>query len=244
MTEDQPAQIDCRVLDCIYYAGKGICVNVSPAITLNNNGSFACWSKKLITDTTVEPRGRAMGTRNLTAVFYNGEYKVAQYGQWDGYPEGQGVTALNFIRDVDLNKFKQRLDKVRFLTEEEKKDIELLHGDGWVKHYPYLSRDVAAEILTYVMNGADKLINRLCFAGDSLFCEYGYVIDLDKETFEVYEGFNKTEITDGRFLSSDKSLEHTEGYEPIKLLKLYRLIDLPSNEQFLKDTESKDNINN
>lgn len=25
-----------------------------------------------------------MGTRNLTIVYSNGEYKVAQYGQWDG----------------------------------------------------------------------------------------------------------------------------------------------------------------
>lgn len=26
-----------------------------------------------------------MGTRNLTIVYSNGEYKVAQYGQWDGF---------------------------------------------------------------------------------------------------------------------------------------------------------------
>lgn len=32
-----------------------------------------------------------MGTRNLTAVYIDGEYKVAQYGQWDGYPEGPGA---------------------------------------------------------------------------------------------------------------------------------------------------------
>lgn len=31
-----------------------------------------------------------MGTRNLTAVYLDGQYKVAQYGQWDGYPEGRG----------------------------------------------------------------------------------------------------------------------------------------------------------
>jgi len=29
-----------------------------------------------------------MGTRNLTIVTSNGKTKVAQYGQWDGYPGG------------------------------------------------------------------------------------------------------------------------------------------------------------
>ena len=28
-----------------------------------------------------------MGTRNLTVVYLDGQYKVAQYGQWDGYPK-------------------------------------------------------------------------------------------------------------------------------------------------------------
>ena len=41
-----------------------------------------------------------MGTRHLTAVHVDGEYKIAQYGQWDGYPEGQGMTALTFARRI------------------------------------------------------------------------------------------------------------------------------------------------
>lgn len=45
MTYDQPCQIDCRVTSCKFYKGAGKCVNVSPAITLNENGKFVCWSK-------------------------------------------------------------------------------------------------------------------------------------------------------------------------------------------------------
>ena len=37
-----------------------------------------------------------MTTRSLTAVKINGEYKIAQYGYYDGYPSGQGVTILKF----------------------------------------------------------------------------------------------------------------------------------------------------
>lgn len=45
MCEDQPAQIDCRLGDCKYHKDAK-CTNVSPAITLNPNGAFVCWSKE------------------------------------------------------------------------------------------------------------------------------------------------------------------------------------------------------
>lgn len=45
MSYDQPCQIDCRVTSCKFYKGAGKCENVSPAITLNKNGKFVCWSK-------------------------------------------------------------------------------------------------------------------------------------------------------------------------------------------------------
>lgn len=45
MTYDQPCQIDCRVASCKFNKGAGKCENVSPAITLNENGKFVCWSK-------------------------------------------------------------------------------------------------------------------------------------------------------------------------------------------------------
>jgi hypothetical protein len=45
MTYDQPCQIDCRVIICKFYKGDGVCENISPAITLNENGKFVCWSK-------------------------------------------------------------------------------------------------------------------------------------------------------------------------------------------------------
>lgn len=46
MGYSQPAQIDCMVKDCIFYKGGGVCSNVSPAISLNPNKTFVCWSKK------------------------------------------------------------------------------------------------------------------------------------------------------------------------------------------------------
>ena len=44
MCESQPAQIDCRKNDCAFHK-EGSCSNAAPAITLNEDGTFVCWSK-------------------------------------------------------------------------------------------------------------------------------------------------------------------------------------------------------
>lgn len=50
-----------------------------------------------------------MGTRNSTLVKSKGKVKVAQYGQWDGYPTGQGQTIADFLNsDVDLEDFAKK----------------------------------------------------------------------------------------------------------------------------------------
>ena len=58
-----------------------------------------------------------MGTRNLTIVLKDGEHKVAQYCQWDGYPEGQGRTAFNLLKGAGTV-VEQSLSKCQWITDE------------------------------------------------------------------------------------------------------------------------------
>ena len=58
-----------------------------------------------------------MGTRGLISVFSNGEYKIAQYCQFDSYFEGQGASVLDFLKQVDLTKFKKAIDECYFVDE-------------------------------------------------------------------------------------------------------------------------------
>lgn len=188
-----------------------------------------------------------MGTRHLTLVALDGKYKVAQYGQWDGYPSGQGVTALKFCRDMDRAAFTEKVRAAQFLTD---KDIEELNAriesekiQDWSKKWPWLSRDAGAEILKMVMDHEPgiKLQDRTDFAADSLFCEWAYVIDLDAGTLEVFKGYNQTPLAEGeRFFGVTSSDPVGQGYEPVKHLHTFKLDALPSKEEFLSILEPDD----
>lgn len=182
-----------------------------------------------------------MGTRHLIAAKIDGDYRIAQYGQWDGYPEGQGATCLDFLNETDLDAFKAKLRATSFLTKEE---VDQVNSDGdWRAKYPYLSRDTGADILNVVNSSENpiKLVDMRGFAGDSLFCEYAYVIDFDTDTFEIFKGFNKTPTpSDSRFPSGADWLEKTDGYEPVALVQSYALDCLPSKEGFLSDLNPAD----
>lgn len=189
-----------------------------------------------------------MGTRNLTIIHKNGEYKVAQYGQWDGYPEGLGLSLLNFLKSVNIDSFRNAIDNVSFYTKEELEDInkyveetrKSIPDYNWQKYFPHLSRDCGGDILNYIVfKGVNKVKNNINFAADSLFCEWAYVIDLDTNKFEVYQGFNKEKLNENErfFYLEDKS----EGnYHPVKFVKAYDIDDLPNEQEFINDFASGD----
>ncbi|MFF0183511.1 hypothetical protein [Streptomyces sp. NPDC005244] len=72
------------------------------------------------------------------------------------------------------------------------------------------------------------------FPADSLFAEWGYVVDFDARTFEVYEGFQEEPHTVGRF-AADKA--NPDGYYPVKLVASWPLTALPDNAAFLAALE-------
>lgn len=176
-----------------------------------------------------------MGTRHLTAVVLNGEYKIAQYGQWDGYPSGQGLTALSFVRSkTNREKLKRQLKHCIFVPKDELQTSYAVNPDNFERNFPFIDRDHGAEILDLVSKAEErpiKLQNSIDFAGDSLFCEWAYVIDFDKNVFEVYKGFSKKLIKSGRFSGYNVP---TSEYRPIRMARKYSLSRLPTDKLFLK----------
>lgn len=204
-----------------------------------------------------------MGTRNLTIVQSGGEYKVGQYCQWDGYPSGQGITILETLSNMnpvfDIPAFKQKVNKLKQLTSDEVHAYWKKCGaddSGWVnldaadkfeQEYEHLHSDFGGKIIAAIASGKVKEVasaaEGIKFAGDSLFCEWAYVIDLDKNTFEVYGGFNKGPLKRGErfnFLKQRKTKKDPDPYSPVRLLASWPLDALPTEEEFLALEKQED----
>lgn len=135
-----------------------------------------------------------MGTRNLTKVIdREGVVRVAQYGQFDGYPSGQGVNAL--LHAYNHKQIEKGLAKVRWATEEEVEEIinafpqANYFGTDDQKnfdlYYPNLIRETCADILGVVAWSVGEviLVDNSDFEQDELFCEGVYTVDFQKGKF-------------------------------------------------------------
>lgn len=155
-----------------------------------------------------------MGTRHLIEIKYKNEIKVAQYGQWDGYIEGQGRDILDFLKMCNLEKFKEKVEKCYFITREQIRQYYVDAGDqpanksGFVstgvaakfkKAHPTLSRDVGAKILTMIYESENgvELFDSQEFSKDTFFCEFLYEIDLDDNKLICYKSGKSDKFFEG-----------------------------------------------
>lgn len=197
-----------------------------------------------------------MGTRHLICAHIDGEYKLAQYGQWDGYPSGQGLSILNFLKNANLEDFKRNLRTCSYITDAEwdklwedigvdvskEKFVSMEVSNRFYNRNPQFNRDMGADILNYITQSPSgiKLRNSIDFAKDSLFCEWAYVIDFDKGTFEVFQGFNERPLdSQERFYTEEEPQKSASGhtYHPVKLCAVFDLLSLPTREDFLNTCE-------
>ena len=166
-----------------------------------------------------------MGTRNLTVVKGStGITKIAQYGQWDGYPSYSGVRALEFLRDKtnQYNLF-SKLGNVEFVGDEEVDTLyKQYESTDWenkdfLNAYPGLHRDTGVGILEVVANSTNtiKTVDNSEFAKDDLFCEGIYEVNLMTNKFTTIYADNKVS---------------------------YDLDDLPSDEEYLAMWTTADSL--
>ena len=165
-----------------------------------------------------------MGTRNTTIVILDKEIKVAQYGQWYGQPNGQGLTVLEFFKKNDLEDFKKRVGKLKTLEGESLERAnrhlksERIKGYKLKDVFPEYSRNEGANILNLIMNNKiweNRMRLEPDFRTDS-DCIWGYIINLDTN----------------RLLIENHTVPVFE----------FDLKDLPNEDDFLKQFKKEDNF--
>ena len=175
--------------------------------------------------------GRYIACRNEAAdkpcsVFWKGKWFLAQYGQFDGYPEGQGAKIFKFLSVAhNIENLKAGLENHIYEPTAEELEAIYTECEAWDENlraqgnshyernmvginqlYPSLARETSAGILGIIARASKKVEAEgeaekeskkipvhlgLEFATDTLFCEWAYVIDIDKEVFEVFGGGEK-----------------------------------------------------
>ena len=150
-----------------------------------------------------------MGTRNLTKVIKDGNIVVAQYGQWDGYPSGQGTTAFYAIQKPgQMEALEANIGLLTYPSDEERQEMAKPFLDGsspgmmtiesgrsYGEMYPSLTRDTGADILNVIAEATAPvpLYLDIEFEQDDLFCEGVYEVNLDNKTYtSKYDGWTVT----------------------------------------------------
>lgn len=188
-----------------------------------------------------------MSTRHLVCVYANKRFQAAQYGSYDGYPGGTGIDVLDFIRGLNkknMDIFKRKLRNIRLHSEKEFQENNL--SDLPNHHQPS-----SEKLLQYIFDSDDEihLVNSISFAGNSLHCEWVYVLNLDKKTFDIYEGFVEVENESAELFMKYKLPPKTKNpnyavtdYYPVKLAASYGLESLPETADFIERFNNEEEV--
>lgn len=155
-----------------------------------------------------------MGTRGILGVVIDGVEKIC-YQQFDSYPSSLGAETLKILRKNNILKLKEKA-----------RQLALIHPENECN-----KKDNLKEILDCgVMIGDKNFIN------DSLYCEWGYIVNFDTNMLEIYRGFQKEHHNKGRY-ANNKPTIGLYIYYPCALIKEYSLSALPTIKNFLSDLD-------
>lgn len=156
-----------------------------------------------------------MSTRGIYGVVVDGELKVS-YNHSDSYPTGLGAAVASFVKGTP--DYDAVVEKARALKLVEEED-ESPSGHTWYVELRAQQGDLAATLERGVMTDGR-------FYGDSsLFTEWGYVVNLDNMTFEVYRGYQTEPHSGGHW---DRAERGSGGYYGIKLVEVIPIGELGS----------------
>ena len=183
-----------------------------------------------------------MSTRGIIGVRVDGVDKLA-YNHSDSYPEWLGTRMLADAAAIQdqwgAEKAIELARRLKMVSREVPPTAEELAsltefavirvGDQTGTDWYGLLRELQGNIMDTLVVG--YMEDGASFINDSLFCEWGYILNFDDGLLEVYKGFQKSAHNEGRFAGGTSA---EEGYFPCALVETFSFDNLPNESQFLE----------
>lgn len=186
-----------------------------------------------------------MSTRGIYGFRINETDKLA-YSHADSYPDALGATVLNQLSEVDdwpavkglaesivpIHETRKLDQNDKIFQAELRRHYPDLKYDGNPKDFYDLMSPLQGTLEPYLSGRLSFMPTANEFIQDSLFCEWGYVANLDSHELEVYRGLQKVPpFPDARYQGD----MNRQGYYPCKMVQAYNLDQLPTTREFLGD---------
>lgn len=182
-----------------------------------------------------------MGTRGAYGLRKNGEDKLT-YNHFDSYPDYLGRKVIKFCKNNNVLKLHDIFNRIILIDKDSTPTNEQINEcieNGFTDFsvssqsktdWYCLLRNCQGNLDCW-SNAKDHIymINDNNFIKDSLWCEYAYIINLDDEVLEFYEGFQKQPQPENRYGTESRS-----GYYPCKLSKVFPLNEIDDVEEIIK----------
>lgn len=173
-----------------------------------------------------------MGTRGCYGFYKNGITK-ATYNHFDSYPSVLGESILDFVGNTSLKNMNNIFDKIELVREDSIPTIEQIENcqdftdlsvsSQNIINFYCLLRKAQGDLNAYKTD-LKYMIDSKEFLGNSLFCEYAYIINLDKNVLEFYKGFNK--VSQNNRYSQYANSQENGGYCECELVAEYKLVEI------------------
>jgi hypothetical protein len=193
-----------------------------------------------------------VGTRGFIGFVVDGTEKIA-YNHWDSYPSGLGNDMLEWllssaVLDGGIEAARDSARALRVVEPDSTPsadDIERLKGFANLNVGEQTTADWYALLRETqgnprLMLEAGVIEDAGQFPCDSLFAEWGYVVDFDAQNFEVYKGFQKAPHDKGRFAGREPyQPDHhpVVEYWPVALVASWPLGALPDEKTFVNTVD-------
>ncbi len=185
-----------------------------------------------------------MSTRGTYGFRLNQADKLI-YNHADSHPDTLGLKILRELRDVEnwnvvLDRVEglvavpeqRQLNEYTNMAETEvRRAFPNLEYKGSLQNIYDLYQPLQGTMEPYLDGKLMFVPDASDFIHNSLFCEWGYIANLDTEKFEIWKGQQSKPDPESRYGTKHDRM----GYYPCQLIKEYDLHNLPEPGRYLQD---------